>query len=75
MAQGQVDRPVVDETGIGESVDYALEWMPEREGNATGDSGPGFLDALREQLGLKLEAVKAPLRVLVIDKVERPTEN
>ena len=37
--------------------------------------GPTFLDALREQLGLRLESAKAPLRVLVIDHIERPSEN
>jgi uncharacterized protein (TIGR03435 family) len=37
--------------------------------------GPTFLEALREQLGLKLESTKAPLPILVVDHVERPSEN
>jgi bla regulator protein blaR1 len=34
-----------------------------------------FMDAVREQLGLKLQSTKAPLRILVIDHIERPSEN
>lgn len=37
--------------------------------------GTTFLEAVKEQLGLKLESTKAPLYVLVIDHVERPSEN
>lgn len=77
---GRLDRPVVDQTGISERIDYEMEW--EREPNSGGPDatppagvGPTFFEALREQLGLKLEATKLPLRVLVIDHVERPSEN
>jgi len=37
--------------------------------------GSTFLEALQEQLGLKLEATKAPLRILVVDHVDRPSQN
>ena len=37
--------------------------------------GPAFLDAVREQLGLKLESTKGPVQFIVIDSVEKPTEN
>ena len=78
---GRVGRPVEDQTGLGIRIDYEMEWT--REANPAGppdtnpspDEGPTFLDALREQLGLKLESTKAPLRVLVIDHLERPSEN
>jgi uncharacterized protein (TIGR03435 family) len=43
--------------------------------NSPPEPGTTFLQALSEQLGLKLKADKAPLRVLVIDHVERPSEN
>jgi len=80
-ALGRLDRPVVDQTGLSGGIDYEMEWTPEPtpgeppNANLPPDSGPTFLQALRDQLGLKLEAAKVPLRVLVIDHVERPSEN
>jgi bla regulator protein BlaR1 len=81
-AMGRLDRPVVDQTGIGGEIDYEIEWVrdanPTERPSATlspADPGPTFLEALREQLGLKLEPAKLPLRVLVIDHGERPSEN
>jgi len=75
-------RPVVDQTGITERVDYRVEYTPEVNGPGTPgvevqpDPNPlPFLDAVREQLGLKLRATKAPVRTLVIDRIERPSEN
>jgi len=40
-----------------------------------GTAAPSLFTALQEQLGLKLEPVKAPVDVLVVDAVERPTAN
>lgn len=80
-ALGHLDRPVVDRTGFSRRIDYELEWTPERnpmappDANPPPDPGPTFLQALREQLGLKLEPAKEPLRVLVINHIERPSEN
>ncbi len=78
---GRLDRPVVDQTGLSSRIDYEMEWTPEPnsggppDANPPPDQGPTFLEALREQLGLRLEPTKAPLRVLVIDSLERPSEN
>ncbi len=78
---GRLDRPVVDRTGISDGIDYDIEWTQEQnpigpsDPNPPSDQGPTFLQALREQLGLKLEAAKAPLRVLAIDHVKRASEN
>ena len=68
---GGLGRPVVNQTGLDGRYDFALEWAQE----TASDAGPSFLDALREQLGLKLESTKAPRQTLVIDRVERPSEN
>lgn len=75
-------RPVVDRSGITDRIDYRMEWTPESNGPGTpgGDVPPDpqalpFMDAVREQLGLKLELTKAPVQTLVIDHIERPSEN
>jgi uncharacterized protein (TIGR03435 family) len=79
---GRLDHPVVDQTGLSGRYDFMIEFTPEPNAPspATGGApldplGPTFLQALREQLGVKLESTKAPLRILVIDHVERPSEN
>lgn len=78
---GRLDRPVVDQSGLSSRIDYEMNWFQEAnpamppDATPPPDQGPTFLEALREQLGLKLEATKAPLRVLVIDHIERPSEN
>jgi len=69
------DRPIVDRTGLQGRYDIQLRWARD-EAAATGtDAPPGLFTAMQEQLGLKLEAVKAPADVLVVDKVERPSAN
>jgi uncharacterized protein (TIGR03435 family) len=81
---GEVDKPVVDRTGLNDRFDYVLEWSglsfgPLPPGAAapapTDNPGTTFLQAVREQLGLKLVPTRAPIRTLVIDHVERPSEN
>jgi bla regulator protein BlaR1 len=79
---GKLDRPVVDQTGLTGRFDFSIEWAQESNGPSppTADGpadlqGPTFLGALREQLGLKLESAKAPLQILAVDHVERPSEN
>jgi uncharacterized protein (TIGR03435 family) len=76
-------RPLIDKTGLSGRFDFTLEWAP--ESNSPPPSGspaapsdppaPTSLEALREQLGLKLESTKSPVQVLVIDHVERPSDN
>ena len=73
---------MVDRTGITDRIDYRLEWTPEVIAplppgvEVQPDPNPvTFMEALREQLGLKLQSTKAPLRILVIDHIERPSEN
>jgi uncharacterized protein (TIGR03435 family) len=76
------DRPMIDQTGLRGTFDFNLEFTLERRGTPppAPDSTPddtvlAFQDALRDQLGIKLESKKGPLEVMVVDRVERPTEN
>jgi uncharacterized protein (TIGR03435 family) len=69
------DRPMVDRTGISGRHDITLRYNPD-ETNAPAPNGPpGLFTAIQEQLGLKLNAVKAPIDVFVIDQVEAPSAN
>ena len=81
---GEVRGPVVDRTGLTGLFDILLEYASQARQQSpslnapdlTKDVAPPTLrDALQEQLGLKLETGKGPLDVLVIDSVERPSEN
>ena len=69
-----IPRPVIDETGLNGTFDFTLDWV--LEFNAPSDaSGPNFREALKEQLGLKLEPQQGPVDILVIDHVEHPSAN
>jgi uncharacterized protein (TIGR03435 family) len=65
-------RPVINATGLNGAWDVTLEFSP--LGDTAGDRPPVFT-ALQEQLGLKLDAATAPLEVLVVDSISRPTPN
>jgi uncharacterized protein (TIGR03435 family) len=81
--QSYAGRPIIDKTGLeGQfdiSLQFALDAVP--AGPATGPpspsdpSGPSLFTAIQEQLGLKLESSKGPVEVLVIDSVQKPSEN
>ncbi len=72
-----VDRQVIDRTGLMGTFDFTVEWsnLTGAPADALPDSGVTFLEALREQLGLKLVPQTGPVEVLVIDHVEQPSEN
>jgi|SRR5579862_218478 len=79
----QLNRPVVDQTGLDAFYDFELEWAPEPPPglaipqNELRDrpEGPDLFSAVRQQLGLKLESQKGPVQVMVIDHVEKPSAN
>jgi uncharacterized protein (TIGR03435 family) len=88
----ELERPVLDQTGLKGKYDISLKWNPEqsRAGMAQGpeeakpgtasapppeSSVPSIFTAIQEQLGLKLESTKGPVDIVVIDHIERPSEN
>jgi uncharacterized protein (TIGR03435 family) len=87
--QTVMDRPVVDQSGLKDRYDFTLNWTPDdsqfAQFRGTGvtlppptddpNAPPGLFTAIQEQLGMKLEAVKAQADVLVIDSVEKPSAN
>jgi len=86
-----VGRIVQDRTGLTGAYDFDLTWtpdqMPQRPPGAPGDqpirangvdidpNGPSIFTAVQEQLGLKLDAQRGPVEMLVIDRAEKPVEN
>ena len=78
----RVGRPVVDQSGITDKIDYQVEWTPEADVRLPPDveiqpdpDPVTFLDAVRDQLGLKLGSTRGTVQTLVIDQIERPSEN
>ena len=70
-------RTVVNKTQLKGIFNLLLQWTldPPPGAAAPDGAGPTIFTALQEQLGLRLEASKGPVEVLVIDRVERPSEN
>ncbi len=77
-------RNVVDGTELAGGYDIHLEWaldrpsaVPDNAGNPTPSDlqGPSIFTALQEQLGLRLEPTRGPVEVVVIDHIEKPSEN
>jgi uncharacterized protein (TIGR03435 family) len=81
---GMLERIVVDKTGIMGRFHLQLTYAPDDSVRRFADipgapeppaDAPNIFTALQEQLGLKLESAKGPVEVLVIDHVEKPSEN
>ena len=82
-------RTVVDRTGLTGNYDYKLDWTPDDAapqmakaagpdqvgGTSPDPAGPSLFTAVQEQLGLRLEATKGPVDVVVVDQLEQPTAN
>jgi uncharacterized protein (TIGR03435 family) len=74
---GMTGRFVIDKTGLTGPFDLDLKWTPDQAlgaGNAQTD-GTSLFAAIQEQLGLRLEAQRAPVEVLVVNSAERPSED
>jgi len=67
-----LDRPAVDQTGIEGKFDLVLRWTPDDVRGGDAGAEPGLFTAMKEQLGLKLQATKAGVEVFVVDRAERP---
>jgi uncharacterized protein (TIGR03435 family) len=77
---GQLGGPVADKTGLTGKYDFVLKYMGGRLKEMPPDvddkdHAPPMDRALEEQLGLKVETAKGPVKVLVIDHIEKPSEN
>ena len=82
-----LNMPVVDKSGLRGIYDFTLMWTPDPTQLDFGDvrdpanareedpSHPIIFTAIQEQLGLKLEVEKGPVEVIVIDHVEKPSQN
>jgi len=86
VLQNSTDRPVVDQSGLTGRYDFTLNFTPDTAMAAllggppapagdNPDAAPDLFAAFQQQLGLKLESARAPVDVMVIDKVEKPSEN
>ena len=83
MLSQQLHQTVVDRTGLTGSYDLSLQWTPDNlppppsgaEASAPDPGGPSIFTAVQEQLGLKLDSTRGPVKTLVIDHIERPSEN
>ena len=86
MQRAVLDRPMVDQTRLEGRYNFALNWTPDETQFASlggvppgvgdkPDAPPNLFSAIQQQAGLKLEATKALVDVMVVDKVERPSGN
>jgi uncharacterized protein (TIGR03435 family) len=72
--------PVQGETGLTGFYDFSLEWadpLSQRPGNGVQQpaESPDIFRAVQEQLGLKLDGKKGSVEILIIDHIEKPSEN
>jgi uncharacterized protein (TIGR03435 family) len=85
MQQIVLDRPVIDRTGLSGRFDFQLTFLPNESqfdgdppvtaSQVTDEPAPDLFEAVRTQLGLKLEAAKVPTSVLILERAEHPTAN
>jgi bla regulator protein BlaR1 len=91
VLSNQLGRTVLDRTGLTGRFDLKLQWTPDPGQSLTplggapppgvpdlpppDPNGPSIFTAIQEQLGLRLESQKGPVEMIVIDRVEKPSEN
>ncbi len=82
---GVNNRVIIDKTGLSGTYDVHLQWERDPPANAPGDQpaqpapaglhAPSLFDAMEKQLGLRLESGRGPVEYLVVDRVEKPSQN
>lgn len=72
---GEIGRRVVDQTGLTGLWDFTLEAAQPGAATQGETAGTTMLDAVRDELGIKLKATRAVVSVIVVDRIDRPTEN
>lgn len=74
---GRLDRAVVDDTGLTGTYDYILEWTANASASpvANDSTGTTFIEALQDQLGLKLKAATGTVNAFIVDHIEQPSAN
>jgi uncharacterized protein (TIGR03435 family) len=88
LMQGTLDRPVIDQTGLMDRYDLKLNWTPDEsqyggrvpppnnaDNGTNADPFPPLFTAIQEQLGLRLSATKAPVKMMVIENIDKPSAN
>jgi len=86
LQNAALNRPVVNQTGISGKYDFSLVWTPDQLTAAApnpsalspgdrADTPPDLYTAIQQQLGLKLDATRLRIEVLVVDRAEKPSEN
>ena len=81
LQRSPLDRPVVDRTGLSDRYDFDLEFAPDERlwggilPQPQNSDKPDLFKAVQEELGLRLEPIKGYVDTLVIDQIERPSEN
>lgn len=75
----QVEKVIIDKTGLTGVYDLELKWTPENrvtaDNGSAADAPPAIFTALREQLGLRLSPAKAPVPTVVVERILQPEEN
>lgn len=75
---GELGRPVIDGTGLTGTFDFRIDFTPQlpfMPNPATDENAPTFLEALKDQLGLKLDAQTGEVQQVIVDHVDHPTSN
>lgn len=78
---GELDRPVLDRTGLSGTFDLIIEYDrsanngPTPESETTDPNGPTLFEAIKDQIGLKLEEQTGPVKTFVVDHIEEPAPN